>query len=121
MQGVPSESGARDGALRRRRDRGRNQENEPAGLRRRKFEACDCAVIERLRHPALDDDKVGERWRALEERNFLGPKAGGARDACPCLSERGFDDVRSADEVRDEPAQRPVVDLFRRSDLNDHD
>ena len=62
--------------------------------------------------------QVGERRRAFEKRNFLGPKAGGARDACPRLSERGFDDVRSADEVGDEAAVRLLVYVFRRPDLN---
>ena len=122
MQGVPREGGARDRALRWRRDSGRDREKEPARLGCGQLDAADSPTIEDLRHAALDDDKIRVRWRIrVNERDFFRPHAGRARDARPRFDERRLDDVRTADEVRDEPAQRPVVDLFRRSDLNDHD
>ena len=77
-------------------------------------------MIEDLSHAAIEYDKIrGRRRIRVDERDFFRPHAGGPLDAYPRFDERGLDDVRTADEVRNEPALRPLVNLFRRPDLND--
>src|ERR1700722_1150312 len=120
MHGVPREGDARGYALLRRRYCGRDCEKEPARFGRNQLDAAHGAMIEDLSHAAIEYDKIrGRRRIRVDERDFFRPHAGGPLDAYPRFDERGLYDVRTADEVRNEPALRPLVNLFWRTDLDD--
>ena len=121
MQCLFGKDGLRgDALLRRRTGRRRHRDDQTPLPRRDEFDPVRGAVKENLGHAAFDHERAGPPACARGNKlDLLGTEAGGTCDADPILHQRGLDDVRAADEIRDESGAGSLVDFLRLADLLD--